>query len=206
MEFPNSFTVDLPLDDTWKVLLDLERLAPCMPGAKLTSVDGDEYCGVVKVKVGSLMAEYQGTASFADVDVDAHTATLVAQGRETRGQGRAKADIRASLTPTDGGTRVDVTTDLNITGRVAQFGRGVMQDISTKLLDQFASSLQAELDLYGVDGPRQRDAVPRAVNTDHEPDPIDLLSVGSGPALRQLAPVAGVAALVAFLVWLARRR
>ena len=207
MDINNSFTVDLPPDDTWKVLLDIERIAPCMPGAKLTSADGDEYGGVVKVKVGSLTAEYQGTATFEDVDEDNRTATLVAQGRETRGQGRAKANVTASLRPEGSGTRVDVTTNLNITGRVAQFGRGVMQDVSSKLLDQFATSLQEELSAHGVEGAPRGEAASGSTDGDGaETEPIDLLSVGGGTVARKAAPVVVVAALVALVVWLARRR
>lgn len=205
MEFTNSFTVDLPPDDTWKVLLDIERIAPCMPGAKLTGANGDEYEGVVKVKVGSLTAEYQGTAAFENINEENKTATLVAQGRETRGQGRAKANVTASLRPEAEGTRVDVTTDLNITGRVAQFGRGVMQDVSTKLLDQFATSLQDELAAHGVEG-APRTGTASADSGESETEPIDLLSVGGGPVARKLAPVAAVAALVALVIWLTRRR
>jgi len=143
MELTNDFTVDVPVDEAWAVLTDLERIAPCMPGAQLQSVEGDEYRGVVKVKVGPVTAEYKGKASFVERDETAHRAVLRAEGRETRGQGNASATITAQLEPAGTSTRVSVTTDLAISGRVAQFGRGVLADVSGKLLGQFVDSLEA---------------------------------------------------------------
>jgi hypothetical protein len=113
-----------------------------MPGAQLQEVEGDEYRGVVKVKVGPITAQYKGKATFVSQDADSHVAVLRAEGRETRGQGNANATITATLTPDDGGTAVSVVTDLTITGRVAQFGRGVLADVSAKLLDQFVQNLE----------------------------------------------------------------
>ncbi len=143
MELTNDFTVDVPLDEAWAVLTDVARIAPCMPGAQLQSVEGDEYRGVVKVKVGPVTAEYKGKATFVERDEAAHRAVLRAEGRETRGQGNASATITAQLEPAGTSTRVSVTTDLAISGRVAQFGRGVLADVSTKLLGQFVDSLEA---------------------------------------------------------------
>lgn len=143
MELTNDFTVDVPLDEAWAVLTDVARIAPCMPGAQLQSVEGDEYRGVVKVKVGPVTAEYKGKATFIERDEAAHRAVLRAEGRETRGQGNASATITAQLEPAGTSTRVSVTTDLAISGRVAQFGRGVLADVSTKLLGQFVDSLEA---------------------------------------------------------------
>lgn len=142
MELTNDFTVDVPVDEAWAVLTDVERIAPCMPGAQLQSVEGDEYRGVVKVKVGPVTAEYKGKATFVERDEAAHRAVLRAEGRETRGQGNASATITAQLEPAGTSTRVSVTTDLAISGRVAQFGRGVLADVSTKLLGQFVDSLE----------------------------------------------------------------
>lgn len=143
MELTNEFTVDVPVEEAWAVLTDIERIAPCMPGAALEEVEGDEYRGVVKVKVGPVTTQYRGTASFLERDADAHKAVLKAEGRETRGQGNASATISASLEPAGSGTRVSVVTDLSITGRVAQMGRGVLADVSTKLLGQFVTSLES---------------------------------------------------------------
>jgi carbon monoxide dehydrogenase subunit G len=152
MEIENSFRVDVPVDEAWRVLLDLERIAPCMPGAQLQEVQGDEYRGVVKVKVGPITAQYKGTARLESVDDATHTAVVAATGRDTRGQGNASASIKLVLVPDGDGTRVEVETDLSITGKVAQFGRGVIGDVSNKLLAQFVENLErdvlsAELDL-----------------------------------------------------------
>jgi carbon monoxide dehydrogenase subunit G len=143
MELTNDFEVTVPLDDAWKVLTDVERIAPCMPGAQLKEVEGDEYRGVVKVKVGPITASYRGAARFEELDQAAHRAVLKAEGRETRGQGNASATITANLHDAGNGrTAVSVVTDLNITGKVAQFGRGVLAEVSAKLLDQFVENLE----------------------------------------------------------------
>jgi carbon monoxide dehydrogenase subunit G len=142
MELSNEFVVPVGVDEAWVLLTDVERIAPCMPGAQLTEIEGDEYRGVVKVKVGPITAQYKGKATFVEKDDAAHKAVLRAEGRDTRGQGNANATITATLVTEDGGTRVTVVTDLAITGRAAQFGRGVMADVSTKLLGQFVSCLE----------------------------------------------------------------
>src|SRR5579872_6897625 len=137
MELSNEFVVPVAIDDAWAVLTDVERIAPCMPGARLESIEGDDFLGVVKVKVGPVTVEYKGTAQFLERDAEAHKAVLKASGRETRGQGNATATVTAQLSPEGESTRVAVTTELDITGRVAQFGRGMLADVSTKLLNQF---------------------------------------------------------------------
>ncbi|MDQ1507043.1 MAG: uncharacterized protein QOD57_4770 [Actinomycetota bacterium] len=142
MELSNEFVVPMGVDEAWVLLTDVERIAPCMPGAQLTEIEGDEYRGVVKVKVGPITAQYKGKATFVEKDADAHKAVLRAEGRDTRGQGNANATITATLVSVGEGTRVTVVTDLAITGRAAQFGRGVMADVSTKLLGQFVSCLE----------------------------------------------------------------
>ncbi len=130
------------MSDFWEVLTDVERIAPCLPGAELQEVEGDEYRGVVKVKVGPITASYRGTARFEEKDPVAHRGVLRAEGRETRGQGNASATITAVLSPSGEGTKVEVVTDLAITGKVAQFGRGVLADVSGKLLAQFVHNLE----------------------------------------------------------------
>ena len=142
MELTNEFEVAVPIEEAWAVLTDLERIAPCMPGAELTEVEGDEYRGLVKVKVGPITASYKGAVRFSERDVETHRAVLKADGRETRGQGNASAVITATLVPEGPGTKVSVLTDLAITGKVAQFGRGVLADVSGKLLDQFVHNLE----------------------------------------------------------------
>jgi hypothetical protein len=142
VELTNEFTVGVPTEQAWALLTDVERIAPCMPGAELQEVEGDEYRGVVKVKVGPITAQYKGRASFVERDVPGLRAVLRAEGRETRGQGNASATISASLHPDSSGTRVAIVTDLAVTGRVAQFGRGVLADVSAKLLGQFVDCLE----------------------------------------------------------------
>jgi hypothetical protein len=142
VELTNEFRVGVPVEQAWAVLTDLERIAPCMPGAELQEVEGDEYRGIVKVKVGPITAQYKGAASFVEVDAP-HRAVLRAEGRETRGQGGASALVTAVLAPDGDATKVTVSTDLTVTGKVAQFGRGVLADVSAKLLTQFVECLEA---------------------------------------------------------------
>ncbi|MGH9107983.1 MAG: SRPBCC family protein [Acidimicrobiales bacterium] len=142
MELQDEFKVALDIDDAWSVLTDLERIAPCMPGAQLQEVTDDEYRGIVKVKVGPITASYKGVARFLEQDRTAHRAVLRAEGRDTRGQGNANATITASLVPYEDGTRVSVATELQITGKVAQFGRSVLADISSKVMSQFVDNLE----------------------------------------------------------------
>ncbi|MGY1742296.1 MULTISPECIES: SRPBCC domain-containing protein [unclassified Blastococcus] len=145
MQLENSFTVPVPIDEAWRVLLDIERIAPCMPGAALDSVTGDDFTGRVKVKLGPINLTYQGKASFVEKDEAAHRAVIDARGKDQRGNGTAAAVVTATLAAEGSVTRVDVLTDLNITGRPAQFGRGVMTDVGNKLLGQFADKLAAQL-------------------------------------------------------------
>jgi carbon monoxide dehydrogenase subunit G len=142
----NEFTVDQPIDETWAVLTDVERIAPCMPGATLEEIEGDIYRGVVKVKLGAISAAFRGQASFVERDDVNHRAVLRGEGRDTTGKGNADALITASLeqiSPTQ--TKCIVETDLRITGKVAQFGRGIMGDVSKKLITQFATNLNTML-------------------------------------------------------------
>jgi carbon monoxide dehydrogenase subunit G len=145
MEINDSFRVDLTVEETWRVLMDIERIAPCLPGAQLQEIAGDEYRGVVKVKVGPITAQYKGAARFESRDDEAHVAVITGNGRDTRGQGNASATITMRLEPDDTGTVVSVLTDLAITGKVAQFGRGVMADVSAKLLAQFVANLERDV-------------------------------------------------------------
>jgi carbon monoxide dehydrogenase subunit G len=142
MELSNEFQVGVPPDQAWKVLTDVERIAPCMPGAELKEIEGDEYRGVVKVKVGPITAQYKGKATFVEQDEAAGRVVLRAEGRDTRGQGNANATITATMYPQGSGTHVSVVTDLTVTGKVAQFGRGVLADVSAKLLGQFVDCLE----------------------------------------------------------------
>jgi carbon monoxide dehydrogenase subunit G len=182
MEIEDSFTVDLPVEEAWRVLLDIERIALCLPGAQLQEIAGEEYRGVVKVKVGPITAQYKGVARLEDVDDAAHTAVIVGNGRDTRGQGHASATIQLVLSEQDGGTRVEVVTDLSITGKVAQFGRGVMADVSAKLLAQFVQNL--ERDVLSAPEPEvdlaTAEEAGAAPDGPPEPDPTGVASVAAG--------------------------
>ena len=233
MELTNEFTVGVPVDEAWKVLTDLERIAPCMPGAQLQEVEGDEYRGVVKIKVGPITAQYKGVATFQEKDDANHKAVLRAEGRDTRGQGNASATITATLVPDGEGTKVSVLTDLTITGKVAQFGRGVLGDVSAKLMDQFAVALDAEVlsggagsndapaaDLSGNGSAASSSASSTAGTSTAgssdaptasgprkiESRPVEPINVGSmAPAiLKRYA--SGIGATLVVVLWLMRRR
>ena len=217
MELITEFEVDAPLDVVWSVLTDVERIAPCLPGAQLQEVEGDEYRGVVKVKVGPITAQYKGAASFVEKDDAGYRAVLRAEGRDTRGTGNAAADITAEMAPTATGTLVTVTTDLKVTGKVAQFGRGVMADVSKKLMGQFADNLSELLDQVqpdsepAVDGPAsaevslpgQAEEQVRVIDAP-EAAAVDLLGAAGTPVLKRLLPVAvAVVVLVVAIIVLA---
>jgi carbon monoxide dehydrogenase subunit G len=190
MELTNDFSVNVPIDEAWEVLTDVTRIAPAMPGAKLEAVEGDEYRGVVKVKVGPVTAEYKGAATFLERDPVEHRAVLRAEGRETRGQGNATATITATLVPEGAGTHVSVVTDLSITGRVAQFGRGVLADVSNKLLGQFVASLETTVLGAGAQAPAHDGERPAAAQPEggaaggpaSERTVVGVTEVGSGAA------------------------
>ncbi len=145
MQLDHEFTVPVPAAQAWPVLLDIERVAPCMPGATITKVDGDDFEGTVKVKVGPITVTYGGSASFLEKDESDRRAVIEARGRETRGSGTATARITAQLFDQGGSSRVVVNTDLSITGKPAQFGRGVMNDVGNKLIGRFADCLAGQL-------------------------------------------------------------
>jgi carbon monoxide dehydrogenase subunit G len=162
IELDNSFTVPVPPGQAWDVLLDVERIAPCMPGASVTSVEGDEIEGQVKVKLGPLSLTYKGTAKFTDKDQASHTISIEATGKETRGSGTASATVQANLTPGDsaGQTLVSIHTSLNVTGKPAQFGRSLLPEVSGKLIQQFATNLEAMINADSAAG--QGTAAPEA--------------------------------------------
>jgi hypothetical protein len=220
MELKNQFRVSVPIDVAWAVLTDLERIAPCMPGAELQQVEGDEYRGIVKVKVGPITAQYKGSARFVEVNDDDHRAVLKAEGRDTRGQGNASATVTAVATSDDDGTVVSIVTELVITGKVAQFGRSIMGDISAKMLGEFADRLEADV-LSQASGPHHQEsatAEPPAkdgvtpdgadsssVRTIHSApaQPVDLVGTAGPSVLKRVVPPALVL-IVVLLLW--RRR
>lgn len=145
MKIENEFTVHAPIDEAWKILTDLEGIAPCLPGAQLTGVDGDVYQGKVKIKVGPVISEFAGTARFAEKDDNAHRAVIDAKGRDSRSAGNAAAIITATLRAEGESTVVSVDTDMKISGKLAQFGSGMIKEVSQKLLGQFVTSLEAKI-------------------------------------------------------------
>ena len=224
MEINDSFRVSTPIDATWKVMLDIEGIAPCLPGAQLQEVEGDEYRGIVKVKVGPITAQYKGTARLAEVDEANHRLVIDASGRDTRGQGNAKATIVVTMAPEGAGTKVDVATDLSITGKVAQFGRGVLVDVSSKLMGQFVENIERDVlttagggDTSHAGGAYEQalesavSAVatapaapqvpsgPRKIDS-AEVEPLDLGNVAGAAVTKRLVPI-GIGALVLFILW-----
>ncbi|MFC0452349.1 SRPBCC family protein [Rhodococcus jostii] len=143
MKLENEFALDVPIGKAWTALTDVELIAPCMPGAVLTGIDGDSFTGVVKLKIGPILTQFKGQASFTELDSNAYRAVLKARAKDTTGKGSADALITMQLLGSDGGsTRCTVTTDLAISGKVAQFGRGAMTEIGSRMIEQFAARLQ----------------------------------------------------------------
>jgi carbon monoxide dehydrogenase subunit G len=211
VELNNEFRVAVPAAKTWQVLTDVERVAPCIPGAQLLSVDGDDFTGVVKVKVGPITVSYKGDASFREKDEAAQRVVIKATGKETRGSGNAAAVVTAQLKD-DGthGTIVSITTDLTVSGKAAQFGRGVLADVSTNLIGQFARNLEA--DLLGDTATSAGASTPvaaatAAVTASDGVDSVDLLKVVAVPMAKRYAPaIAAVAAGVTVGFLLGRRK
>ena len=209
MDLNHQFTVAVPVEDAWRILTDVERIAPCLPGAQLLEIEGDTYRGVVKVKVGPIQAQFKGQANFIERDDVAHKVVLKGEGRDTTGKGNAAAVITAEMTAVDTtSTSVTVNTDLSVTGKVAQFGRGAMADISDKLLAQFVVNLNAliaEQPATSAPVPAAASAPTEGVRTieSAEVAPLDLLSAAGSPILKRALPV--VVVVVAVLVWLVVR-
>lgn len=223
IELDNSFTVPVPPEQAWDVLLDVERIAPCMPGASVTSVEGDEIAGQVKVKLGPLSLSYKGTAKFTGKNAEDRTLAIEASGKETRGAGTASATVQAGLKPADaeGQTLVSIHTSLNVTGRPAQFGRSLLPEVSGKLIDQFAANLAALISQDGGaagaspaegtaagagsgEGGGTAAATAAATAQPAAPLPqrqesLNLVKLVGGPLLKRIVPVAAVAALLALL-------
>lgn len=193
MRLEHSFTVPLGMDDAWRVLLDIEQVVPCMPGAALGVVEGDHFTGSVKVRVGPISLTYNGEASYVEKDEGTRRAVIDARGKDARGSGTANARVTATLHPSGDATRVDVVTDLNITGKPAQFGRGVMADVGNKLIGQFASRLAEHLKSTAGPLPAGVSAAPVAAPAAPVAAPAEPVAAsaaeGGGEAVA--APVAG---------------
>jgi carbon monoxide dehydrogenase subunit G len=207
MDLNHQFTVAVPVEDAWRILTDVERIAPCLPGAQLQEIEGDTYRGIVKVKVGPIQAQFKGQANFIERDDAAHKVVLKGEGRDTTGKGNASAIITAEMTAIDAtSTSVTVNTDLSVTGKVAQFGRGAMADISDKLLAQFVVNLNALIaEQPATAAPTAAPAPTAGVRTieSAEVAPLNLLSAAGSPILKRAIPV--VVVVVAVLVWLVVR-
>ncbi len=229
MKIEDQFRVEVPVEEAWKVLLDVERIAPCMPGAQLQEIEGDEYRGVVKVKVGPITAQYKGAAKIVEADEAARRIVLKGEGRDTRGQGNASATVTVTLAADGTGTQVGVDTDLNVTGKVAQFGRGVMADVSAKLLAQFVASLEANVLSGDGDAAAAPAAAPapatepaaesaaapvpaaptetggvRKIDSP-EVEPVNLMDAAGGAIAKRVVPVLVGIGVVALVIWLITR-
>ncbi|OUS97622.1 SRPBCC family protein [Rhodococcus sp. NCIMB 12038] len=220
MKIANEFTVSAPIEQAWEVLSDLEEVAPLLPGAQMTGREGDDYLGKVKVKVGPVTSEFKGKATFVERDEKEHRAVIDARGRDSRGSGNASATITAQLHEAGDGTRVTVDTDMKIVGKLAQFGSGMIQQVSEKLMGQFAESLEAKLSGGPADQPAAEPetagtATDSAATTTlsvarpaAEPAPLDLLALSGAGAWKRYAPIlaAVLAGIVVVLVVGRRRR
>ncbi len=223
MDLQNSFVVPSDIDTAWKTLQDVEGLAPCMPGATLTSHSGDDMAGSVKVKLGPVAMTFAGEARFVSRDEATHTMVIDGSGKETKGTGTAKGVVTAKLVEeAPDRTRVDITTEFSITGKAAQFGRGVMQDVAGRIIDQFSANLAATMAASGAaaaaaaggdsatptdpgePAPAARPAP--AATLPHRDDSIDLLGTAGAPVLKRAIPVAiGIAVVVAIVIWVSKR-
>ncbi len=222
MKLDNEFTVRVPIEQAWAILTNLVLIAPCMPGAQLTGVTDGVYTGKVKVKVGPVSAEYAGTAQFSQKDDATYRAVIDARGRDSRGQGNATAVISAQLRPDGDSTIVTVDTDLTIAGRIAQFGSGMIKEVSAKLLTQFVQCLEAKLggdvpapaelpeppppngDLAAVgrEAPGPQAVLAAAV----EPEPLNLMSAAGLAVYKRVAPlVVAIVVVIAVIVYLATK-
>jgi len=229
----NEFTVEAPVEQAWETLLDLERITPCLPGAALEEESGDEYKGTMTIRLGPVTQKYNGTVSFEETDEEARRAVLKADGKDARGQGTASATITSTLTEEEGGTKVHVETDMHLTGRAAQFGRGVQQEVATKLINQFAECLEKEImgentrdepeqpeeteeqqeaavsanGSGGQDeGEQEEKPKRRVIQQDHDVEPLDLGEASREAVIKRVVPlVAGLGTLLV-VVWLVRRR
>ena len=207
MELINTFTVNLPVAETWNVLLDLKRVARCIPGAAIVKVEDDQYHGAVKIKVGPVTTQYQGVASYVDTDGAAYRAVIKAAGSDTGGQGNADARITVALSEQGASTKVVMTTELALSGRVAQFGRGVVADVANKILGQFVKNLEADMAAGAAGAPSK--AVSGTASEDapvsrDDVEPLDALGSMGGIIAKYALPAVG--ALVAVIGLIAALR
>lgn len=206
MELVNEFRVPVSVDQAWDVLTDVQRVVPCIPGAQLLAVDGDEFTGAVKVKVGPITVSYRGNASFQQKDASARRAVIRADGKETRGSGNASAVMTAELKDEGDHTTCVLTTDLTISGKAAQFGRGVLADVSGNLIGEFASRLEADLVQSAPVGVETTSGTTQPATPRSGADSVDLLKVVALPLARRAVPVLAGVALGAVIGFVLGRR
>ena len=229
MKMENEFTVEAPVEQAWETLLDLERITPCLPGAALQEELGDEYKGTMTIRLGPVTQKYNGTVSFEETDEESRRAVLKADGKDARGQGTASATITSTLSEEDGGTKVHVETDMHLTGRAAQFGRGVQQEVATKLINQFAECLEKEImgentreepeqpeeteeavsaNGSGSEDKGEEEEKPkrRVIQQDHDVEPLDLGEASRDAVLKRVVPLAAGVGVLVIVIWLLRRR
>ena len=230
----NEFTVEAPVEQAWETLLDLERITPCLPGAALEEESGDEYKGTMTIRLGPVTQKYNGTVSFEETDEESRRAVLKADGKDARGQGTASATITSTLSEEDGGTKVHVETDMHLTGRVAQFGRGVQQEVATKLINQFAECLEKEImgentrdepeqpaepetdeaaeeeavsaNGSGAEESGEEEPKRRVIEQDHEVEPLDLGEASRDAVIKRIVPLAVGVSILLLVVYFLRRR
>lgn len=203
MKLENEFTVPAPIEQAWEVLLDVERVAPCLPGAAIEPSDDGEHKGTMTLKIGPITSRYRGTVRIEEADEAARRAVMRAQAKDARGQGTASATITSTMESADDGTHVRVETDMRVTGPAAQFGRGVMQDVSAKLMGQFADCLAKEMGREpepAAADPGAEEEVPMPPPAPATVEALDLGQVGGAAVLKRAAPVIG--AVLAGLVLL----
>lgn len=225
MQLEHAFAVDAPIDDVWNALIDPERVTGCMPGASLTGVDGDNFTGQIKVKIGPVALVYKGTGTFVEKDESAHRAVIEGNAKESRGQGTAKASITMTLKDKGEQTTGTVVTDLAITGKPAQFGRGMLSDVGGKIIDQFSSCLSKKLgepaptaqpaatppsgaqptESEGAGAAAATTPVQQSAEPHAEPEALDLMQYAGGSVAKRAAPLVGALVLGAIVFILVRR-
>ena len=216
MKLENEFRVSVPIDRAWEVLTDIPLITPCLPGASLTGEEGDEYSGKVKIKVGPVRSVYSGTALFVERNEETRHIEISAKGRDSRGSGNASAVITADMTEDGDGTKVSIKTDLKISGKVAQFGQGVMAEVSGKLIDQFVECIEQQLlgdavidDVAAAsvgEGTAATQVISRPAAVVEADDTLDLLDLAGGSVYKRLAPIAAVVVVLILLKLLLGRR
>ncbi|WP_216215981.1 SRPBCC family protein [Amycolatopsis aidingensis] len=211
MQLEHEFTVPAGIDEVWRAVLDPERVAPCMPGATLAEADGDTFRGTVKVKLGPVSLLYKGSGEFVEQDEQARKVVITASGKDARGAGTAKATVTVTLTGDGGSTKGSVVTDLSVTGKPAQFGRGMIAEVGGKILDDFASCLGEKLGAASAqpepETPAAEETTPPAAEERSDADVIDLFDYAGKSVAKRIVPVAaGVAVLLVLLAVIRRSR